>query len=343
MTRLLFSLLLLNSFNKATSTLNLFETLSFVRKALISPLAVLNVASSLDSAVPSENAKGRGYGRVSSTEYILSPEQIESFYRDGCVTLPDVLTQEEVDELEVVFDKFLSREIPVPGKDFCDMSKPFNTPFDEWSIVNCMLPTKYYPSWQDNIYEQITMHIAQQLFPTKTMAKDYDQLLNKRPGKTDAVFAWHQDMGYWPTPKALNGVNDTSTVTFSLAVDDSTEENGCLRYVVGSGMSKELRPHVPMGKTRDDAHALTIELEPSEEVRLAPCPRGSVTIHDEYVVHGSGGNTCEDRQRRTYVLAYRSKEIVEAERSIGFTHSHNDQVNWDTFNDDASHRVGNKD
>ena len=28
---------------------------------------------------------------------------------------------------------------------------------------------------------------------------DYDQLLSKRPGKPDARFAWHQDLGYWPT------------------------------------------------------------------------------------------------------------------------------------------------
>jgi phytanoyl-CoA hydroxylase len=56
--------------------------------------------------------------------------------------------------------------------------------------------------------------------------------------------------------------------------------------------------------------------------------RGSVTVHDEFVVHGSSG-----RQRRTYVLAYRPKRVVDAERRIGSTHSHNDVVNWDTFND----------
>jgi hypothetical protein len=30
---------------------------------------------------------------------------------------------------------------------------------------------------------------------------------------------------------------------------------------------------------------------------------------------------------------------VEAERRIGFTHSHNDDVNWDTFNDGEEHRL----
>jgi len=287
------------------------------------------------------NKETTTYGRVSDDEYVLSPEQIETFRREGCVTIDDVLTEDEVSEIESVFDRFLSGEIPVPGKDFCDMSKPFGIPSDQWSIVNCMLPTTYYPPLRGNVYERLTNGIAQQLFADRgrEMTKDYDQFLNKRPGKTDAVFAWHQDMAYWPGSKAL-GVDTTDTCTFSLAIDDSDEANGCLRYVSGSGVGKVLRPHRPLvGDSRDDGHALAVEVGPDEEVALASARRGSVTIHDEYVVHGSGGNTCPDRQRRTYVLAYRAKPIVEAERKIGFTHSHNDEVNWDTFSDGESHRV----
>lgn len=56
-------------------------------------------------------------------------------------------------------------------------------------------------------------------------------------------------------------------------------------------------------------------------------PRGSCSIHDEYVVHGSGRNDSEGN-RRTYVLAFRTKATVEKERSMGFTHSHNDETNW---------------
>jgi phytanoyl-CoA hydroxylase len=177
------------------------------------------------------------------------------------------------------------------------------------------------------------------LFPhNSNMTKDYDQLLNKRPNKTDAIFPWHQDMAYWPGPAALN-VSKTDTCTFSLALDDSTPENGCLSYVVGSGSSKQLRRHRPLvGDGREEGHALTTDLLASDIVRLAPAPKGSVTIHDEYVVHGSGGNTCPEKQRRTYVVAYRAGDIVAAERRIGFTHSHNDVVNWDTFVDGEEHR-----
>ena len=69
----------------------------------------------------------------------------------------------------------------------------------------------------------------------------------------------------------------------------------------------------------------------AEEVSFAPGPRGSVSMHDEYVVHGSGGNR-SNGPRRTYVIAFRSQETVARERAAGFTHSHNDQVNWDVFN-----------
>lgn len=295
------------------------------------------------------------YGRISNDEFRLTPEQIRIFHEEGCVTIPDVLTADEVAALETVFDRFVSGEITVPGKDFCDMSKPFDTPYEQWSIVNCMLPATYYPPLQGNPYERLTESMAQQLFAAKAeadhtvMVKDYDQFLNKRPGKADAVFAWHQDMAYWPGPDVL-GVNKTDTCTFSLAIDDSDQANGCLRYVVpakshssSSGVSKKtLRPHRPLISSgaansdggRDEGHALTADVDPEvDEIRLAPAKSGSVTIHDEYVVRGSGGNACADRQRRTYVIAYRDREIVEAERRIGFTHSHNDVVNWDTFAD----------
>jgi len=144
-------------------------------------------------------------------------------------------------------------------------------------------------------------------------------------------------MGYWPGPRALNQ-SATSTCTFSLAIDDSTPQNGCLRYIPGSGKAKTLRSHDALSGSRDEGHALTLQVGSDENVQLAPASRGSLTIHDEYVVHGSGGNNHPTMQRRTYVLAYRPSAVVQAERKIGFTHSRNDNVNWDSFRDGESHR-----
>mmetsp|Transcript_17802 Transcript_17802/g.23208 ORF Transcript_17802/g.23208 Transcript_17802/m.23208 type:complete len:235 (-) Transcript_17802:1492-2196(-) len=213
-------------------------------------------------------------------------------------------------------------------KDFCDMSKSWGVPFEQWSIINGMLPHRYQPGLNDTVWTRRAKEIAKK-FSTR-MTFDYDQLLDKRPGKPDAIFNLHQDQAYWPPPSFYPN-NITSTITVTLYLDDADEVNGCLRYVPGSQRQQELRPHVPISGSRDDGHALVTELQPDEVLRSAHVKRGDVTIHDEWVVHGSFGNMDQIRSRRTYVIAFRDADIIAAERRVGFTHSHNDIVNWDTF------------
>lgn len=59
--------------------------------------------------------------------------------------------------------------------------------------------------------------------------------------------------------------------------------------------------------SRDDAHALTVDVGEGERVVYVPVRRGDVTVHDERIVHGSDGNTSTTCPRKTYVLAYRPK------------------------------------
>ena len=65
-------------------------------------------------------------------------------------------------------------------------------------------------------------------------------------------------------------------------------------------------------------------------VRMVPINRGDITVHDQRVVHGSGPNNSQG-WRRAYVLAFRTAEMVNEERALGFSHSHNDEFNWDAF------------
>ncbi len=81
--------------------------------------------------------------------------------------------------------------------------------------------------------------------------------------------------------------------------------------------------HVPQFGDRGASHALGTELRPGDEVVPVPIRRGDVTVHNERVMHGSGGNST-DGFRRAYVLAFRAAETVRTERALGFTHSHND-------------------
>jgi ectoine hydroxylase-related dioxygenase (phytanoyl-CoA dioxygenase family) len=149
-----------------------------------------------------------------------------------------------------------------------------------------------------------------------------------RSGQTQ-WFAWHQDLGYWPA-----ATPDTSTVTCSLALDHATPDNGCLRVVPGSHLEPTLRAQRPAGwstapELREEAHTLSVDLKPSDRVVALPVYRGDITLHDERIVHGSSGNHSEG-WRRTYVIAFRNQRTAEYERSIGFTHSHKDTINWKT-------------
>lgn len=263
------------------------------------------------------------YGRQGE-DYVLTPEQIAQFHRDGYVTLRGVLSEDEVAALEPEFDRFIRGEVAGMGRDFCDMSGPYDRKFEDFSLVNAVLPRKYRPQVQGNVYERRTAAIARQLLGD-TATLDYDQFLAKRPAKPDAVFTWHQDLGYWPT-----GTPEPLTATCSLALDDADAENGCLKVVPGS-QKQGLRPHRPLfGEDREKSHILSVELAADDEVVELPLRRGDITVHDELIVHGSGGNRSPDRWRRTYIAAYRSQACVDFERSIGFTHSHNDTINWET-------------
>ncbi len=249
--------------------------------------------------------------------YRVSEEEKERFRRDGFVHLGGVLADDELAAIEATYERFLKREIVVPGKDLCDMSGDYTRAFAQYSIVNVMLPRRYHPAWQGNLYEQRAASIAAQLHGPG-MVIDYDQLLAKRPFKTDAVFEWHQDQAYWPV------LPDPRTATCWLAIDDSTLANGCMRFVPGTHLFP-IRPHRPLKGDRGDSHTLLTDVDPAQdEIRPVPIRRGDITVHNERVLHGSGGNSTAG-WRRAYIVAFRAKETVAEERRLGFTHSHNDE------------------
>jgi ectoine hydroxylase-related dioxygenase (phytanoyl-CoA dioxygenase family) len=258
-----------------------------------------------------------GAERRDGGHYRVSAEEKAAFDRDGWVHLRGVVAPDELAALASDYDRFLRREIAVPGKDFCDMSGDYTRPVDEFSIINVMLPRRYHPAWQGNAYERRAWSIAEQLCGAG-MALDYDQLLAKRPRRDDAVFGWHQDLAYWPTDTP-----DLRTATCWLAIDASTAQNGCMRFVSGTHRGP-VRPHRPLHGDRGKSHTLVTDLVKGDVVTLAALEPGDITVHNESVLHGSGGNRSAG-WRRAYIVAFRSAATVAEERRRGFTHSHNDE------------------
>lgn len=258
-----------------------------------------------------------GSDRRHGGTYRVSEAEIEAFRRDGYVHLRGVLSPEELAGISAVYDAFLRREITVTGKDFNDMTTgEHGTDPSGYAIVNVMLPRRYHPAWQGNVFEQRALDIARQLCG-EGMVIDFDQLLAKHPGRTDAVFGWHQDQAYWID------TDDRRTATCWLAVDASTLDNGCMQFLPGSHC-EPVRPHRPLHGDRSASHTLVTDLRPDDVMVPVPIAAGDITVHNEGVLHGSGGNTTTDSWRRAYIVALRSQSTVAEERRLGFTHSHND-------------------
>ena len=224
----------------------------------------------------------------------------QRFWRDGFVRIPKLLDDAQLDELAATYMRFVRGEIPVPGRDYCDMAGDYGGAPEDFDVVNVMLPRRHHPAFAGNTWEELAGEVAAGLLPAATTL-DYDQLVAKPPGHPKAVFHWHQDLAYWPaTPSP-------ETVTLWLALDD-------------------VRPHRPLTGDRDESHTLVADVEDGDPAIIeAPLRRGEALACRERVVHGSGGNV-SDGWRRAYVIAFRTAETVAAERAIGFTHSHEDDL-----------------
>jgi phytanoyl-CoA hydroxylase len=248
---------------------------------------------------------------------VLDDGQREAFARDGWTIVRKLLSPAECDELEAAAMRLLRRELPVAGRDYCDMTADYARPIEEYSILNVMLPRHYHAALRGRPYERRAAALAEQLCGPG-MALDYDQIVAKPPRKADAVFHWHQDLAYWPLTA------DTRTASFWLALDEVDEDNGCVRFVDGSHREPALRPHRPLHGDRDVNHTLVATLDPARDrPRPARLHRGDASVHHERTLHGSGGNTSA-RWRRGFVVAFRAASAVAEERALGFTHSHND-------------------
>lgn len=113
----------------------------------------------------------------------------------------------------------------------------------------------------------------------------YKEKINyKHPG--GAGFAAHQDAPAYP--------HINVSVSCSLAVDDSTVENGCLEFV--RGMHHELLPTDEDGCIRPD-------IAESLEWQACPVAAGSLVWFHSHTPHRSGPNA-SDASRRALYLTY---------------------------------------
>ncbi len=206
---------------------------------------------------------------------MLTEREIDRYHNSGYV-VPDF--QLEVNTLEEIgfYHDHLIEKHP-EFSDYCPAVLCYETAFLKFARI---------PEILDMVEQLIGPDFA--LWNSSFFAK---------PAKIGSKTPWHQDGEYWP-------VRPLATCSVWVAVDHSTEENGCLRVIPGSHKNRRLGPHDYNGA---DGLSLPLELKSdeydessAEEIVLRA---GQISLHDVYLVHGSEPNR-SGRSRRGMTLRY---------------------------------------
>ena len=116
-----------------------------------------------------------------------------------------------------------------------------------------------------------------------------------KPAGTGLEVPWHQDGQYWP-------IRPLATCTVWIALDDSTPENGCMRYVPGSHRARTIHHH-RLDERPDLALDQTVAAVDAASARDVVLAAGEMSIHDVYLIHGSGANRSA-RRRAGFAIRY---------------------------------------
>lgn len=128
----------------------------------------------------------------------------------------------------------------------------------------------------------------------------YGSQVFAKPARVGTVVPAHQDMPYWPfEPYEL--------VSAWIALDDSTIENGCVRYAKGSHKLGIL-PHGASGVVGNSLGLLADHRVTALEERPVEVRRGSCILHHSLTVHRSEPNRSE-KPRRGLIYVYMSENV----------------------------------
>jgi ectoine hydroxylase len=229
---------------------------------------------------------------------LLSPDQHEEYERDGYVLLPEAfdpgeltLIRQHIDERSRTDDE--SRVLERDGRTIR-------------ALHGCHL--------KDALLARVVCHPsllqpAQRLLGNELYT--YQFKVNTKAAFRGDVWPWHQDYIFW---KNADGMPEARAVSATLFLDDVTEFNGPLYFLIGSHREGCIEPdHAGADDGWQNDVSVDLKYQLSERQMLdltsryglaAPKgPAGSVVFFDPNIVHGSPSNISASA-RRVLIVTY---------------------------------------
>jgi phytanoyl-CoA hydroxylase len=230
--------------------------------------------------------------RTRTNEMTLKPEQVAQYREDGFLIVQNLLSPEEVEALGQRIDDACAGRVEFPDTDMeWEPGAPRTRDMKYIRKINNGV-------FHDEVFRSLAAHPQILDVAEAMIGPDIklfgDQLFIKPPGGIEKTY--HQDSPYFK-------IEPMSLVSGWIAVDDVTEENGCLRAIAGSHKLGP-QPHSDawMVGSRRDMKIPDRLIDRSRE-RLIEMKAGSVSFHHSLLMHASGPNR-SSRFRRGYAFHY---------------------------------------
>lgn len=222
---------------------------------------------------------------------MLSHDQVDHYHEKGYVVPEFRLPQETLESIRDDHSR-LVRRFP-QFADYCGALLVYDMSFLNYARNKIIL---------DMVEELLGPNFA--LWNSSLFAK---------PARVGSKTPWHQDGEYWP-------IRPLATCSVWIAVDESTVENGCLKFLPGSHQARRLYAHhtnaskglsLPLeldSDEFDESEAVDIELE-----------AGQISLHDVFLIHSSEPNR-SNLPRRGLTLRYMpTSSVYRRDISQGLT------------------------
>ncbi len=232
--------------------------------------------------------------------YQLSDKQINSYNKNGFISLKNVLSGKALNNARKVIEAAV---LVRKEKDKRTLSEKSQY---EQSFLQCGYLCWDFPAVKDFVFGKRFAGIARDLMKANGARLWHDQALFKEPhGRvTDA----HQDISYWP-------INEGEyTITMWFALNNVPREKGCLYFYPASHKLKE-KEYIDIFKNPHQP-----EIVKGIEKTFTPINAGDVTFHSGLTFHGAGENVSDEMREGMTVIYLADGDTFDASDPRNATH-----------------------
>ena len=224
----------------------------------------------------------RFYPSTTEDPSALTPQQIESFNREGYIKGLRIFDDDEIAGHRRYFDRLLTDTMAAGGTSYSISSAHLKC----GRVHDLMRHPRLIARAQDILGEEI-VGLASQFFC-------------KLPHDPVTV-SWHQDASFWP-------LTPSKTVTIWLAIDDADTENSCMRFMAGSHLHGHLDYRLSAEAENNLFNQTALDVEKYGECVDVELKAGEISMHSDLLLHSSEANRSA-RRRCGLTLRYCAMEV----------------------------------